>query len=422
MPEPLLVRAWTRTRPGLRSAAGWVQTRDGTTAAIRIAGTTPRDDSGSRLHGPFHVRCAQFRLRPRLRPACVGRLRDRNRGSGAFRSRDASRRELRRRVPAHARVSRPRGGDRHGEVGPRRAKDFRDPGQRRHAFVLPSLGEASHGDLGMLTEADMVVALSNSGETDEILTILPIIKRLGIPLVTLTGADHSRLASEADVNIDVSVEQEACPLGLAPTASTTAALAMGDALAIALLEARGFSAEDFARSHPGGRLGRRLLLHIADVMHTGADVPRVLAGATVSSALVEMTRSRLGMTAVVDDTDRVLGVFTDGDLRRAIENDVDMKRTRIDEVMTRTASPSRRRRLRHKPCTSCSNARSIRCRSWMTPCAWSAPSTCTTCFARESCDRAIDDDHGRTAAMDPLRGVAGCRGHERMDALRLLAR
>ena len=200
-------------------------------------------------------------------------------------------------------------------------------------FLHP--GEASHGDLGMLTPTDMVVALSNSGETKEILTILPIIKRLGIPLLTLTGNDHSRLATEADVNIDVSVEQEACPLGLAPTASTTAALAMGDALAIALLEARGFSAEDFARSHPGGRLGRRLLLHIGDVMHTGADIPRVLAGATVSNALVEMTRSRLGMTAVVDDADRVLGVFTDGDLRRAIENDVDMKRTRIDEVMTR---------------------------------------------------------------------------------------
>ena len=200
-------------------------------------------------------------------------------------------------------------------------------------FVHP--GEASHGDLGMIMESDMVIALSNSGETDEILTILPIIKRLGIPFVTLTGNDHSRLASEADVNIDVSVEQEACPLGLAPTASTTAALAMGDALAIALLEARGFSAEDFARSHPGGRLGRRLLIHIGDIMHTGTDVPRVRAGAAVSSALVEMTRSRLGMTAVVDTSDRVLGVFTDGDLRRAIENDVDMKRTRIDTVMTR---------------------------------------------------------------------------------------
>jgi arabinose-5-phosphate isomerase len=200
-------------------------------------------------------------------------------------------------------------------------------------FVHP--GEASHGDLGMITEADMVIALSNSGETAEILTILPIIKRLGISLVTLTGNDASRLATEADVNIDVSVEQEACPLGLAPTASTTAALAMGDALAIALLEARGFSAEDYARSHPGGRLGRRLLLHISDVMHTGADVPRVRAGETVSNALVEMTRSRLGMTAVVDETGHVLGVFTDGDLRRAIESDIDMKRTPIDEVMTR---------------------------------------------------------------------------------------
>ena len=200
-------------------------------------------------------------------------------------------------------------------------------------FVHP--GEAGHGDAGMITQADMVLALSNSGETDEILTILPIIKRLGIPLVTLTGNDISRLATEADVNIDVSVEQEACPLGLAPTASTTAALAMGDALAIALLEARGFSAEDYARSHPGGRLGRRLLLHIGDVMHTGADVPRVHSGETVSNALVEMTRSRLGMTAVVDAANHVLGVFTDGDLRRALESDIDMKHTRIDEVMTR---------------------------------------------------------------------------------------
>ena len=209
------------------------------------------------------------------------------------------------------------------------------------AFFLHS-GEASHGDLGMITGADVVLALSNSGETGEILTILPIIKRLGIPLVALTGNGRSRLANEADVHIDVGVEQEACPLGLAPTASTTAALAMGDALAIALLEARGFSAEDFARSHPGGRLGRRLLLHIGDVMHTGADVPKVSAGQVVSSALVEMTRSRLGMAAVVDAGDRVLGVFTDGDLRRALEDDVDMKRMRIGEVMTRdcvTATP-----------------------------------------------------------------------------------
>ena len=200
-------------------------------------------------------------------------------------------------------------------------------------FVHP--GEASHGDLGMITAVDMVIALSNSGETGEIVTILPIIKRLGIPLVTLTGNGNSRLAREADVHIDVSVEQEACPLGLAPTASTTAALAMGDALAIALLEARGFSAEDFARSHPGGHLGRRLLLHISDVMHTGTGIPAVRAGQSISSALVEMTRSRLGMTAVVDDDDRVLGIFTDGDLRRTLANDTDMKRTRIDAVMTR---------------------------------------------------------------------------------------
>ena len=202
------------------------------------------------------------------------------------------------------------------------------------AFFLHP-GEASHGDLGMITGADVVLTLSNSGETGEILTILPIIKRLGIPLVALTGNGRSRLANEADVHIDVGVEQEACPLGLAPTASTTAALAMGDALAIALLEARGFSADDFARSHPGGRLGRRLLLHIGDVMHTGADVPKVDAGQAVSSALVEMTRSRLGMAAVVDAGDRVLGVFTDGDLRRTLENDIDMKRMRIGEVMTR---------------------------------------------------------------------------------------
>ena len=200
-------------------------------------------------------------------------------------------------------------------------------------YVHP--GEASHGDLGMITAVDMVIALSNSGETGEIVTILPIIKRLGIPLVTLTGNEQSRLAREADVHIDVSVEQEACPLGLAPTASTTAALAMGDALAIALLEARGFSAEDFARSHPGGHLGRRLLLHIGDVMHTGDEVPMVRTGQIVTSAIVEMTRSRLGMTAVVDENRRVLGIFTDGDLRRTLANDTEMKRTRIDDVMTR---------------------------------------------------------------------------------------
>ncbi len=200
-------------------------------------------------------------------------------------------------------------------------------------FVHP--GEASHGDMGMITESDVVLALSNSGETDEILTILPLIKRLGVPLIALTGNERSRLAREAHVNIDVSVQQEACPLGLAPTASTSAALAMGDALSIALLEARGFGAEDFARSHPGGRLGRRLLLRIADLMHTGDGVPRVLESATLSEALVEMTRKSLGMTGVVDEQRRVVGIFTDGDLRRTLEGDVDARRTPIAEVMTR---------------------------------------------------------------------------------------
>ena len=200
-------------------------------------------------------------------------------------------------------------------------------------FVHP--GEASHGDLGMITAADVVLALSTSGETDEILAILPIIRRLGVPLVALTGNPGSRLAREASVHLDVSVAREACPLGLAPTASTTAALAMGDALAVALLQARGFSAEDFARSHPAGRLGRRLLLHIADVMRTGAALPRVGPDATLSEALVEMTSKGLGMTAIVDAGDRVLGLFTDGDLRRALDRRVDPHEARIAELMTR---------------------------------------------------------------------------------------
>ncbi len=200
-------------------------------------------------------------------------------------------------------------------------------------FVHP--GEASHGDMGMITASDVVLAISNSGETDEILTILPLIKRLGVPLVALTGNENSRIAREADVNLDVSVEQEACPLGLAPTASTSAALAMGDALSIALLEARGFGPEDFARSHPGGRLGRRLLLRIRDIMHSGDGVPRVTQSATLSEALVEMTRKSLGMTGVVDPQGRVAGIFTDGDLRRSLDRELDAKRTPIGEVMTR---------------------------------------------------------------------------------------
>jgi arabinose-5-phosphate isomerase len=199
-------------------------------------------------------------------------------------------------------------------------------------FVHP--GEASHGDLGMITPGDVVLAISNSGETEELLTILPIIKRLGVPLITLTGNPASTLARAADVNIDVSVSQEACPLGLAPTSSTTATLVMGDALAVSLLEARGFTAEDFARSHPGGRLGRRLLLLIRDIMHTGDEVPRVTADIVLSDALVEMTRKGLGMTAVVDQDGRLSGIFTDGDLRRVLDRRIDVHSTTVGAVMT----------------------------------------------------------------------------------------
>ncbi|GAB6041747.1 KpsF/GutQ family sugar-phosphate isomerase [Endothiovibrio diazotrophicus] len=199
-------------------------------------------------------------------------------------------------------------------------------------FVHP--GEASHGDLGMITPKDVVLALSNSGETDELLTIVPLIKRQGVPMIAMTGNPRSNLARNATVHLDVSVEQEACPLGLAPTSSTTAALAMGDALAVSLLEARGFTAEDFARSHPAGSLGRRLLLHIEDIMHTGERVPRVSEDALLSEALVEMSDKGLGMTAVVDAGDRVVGLFTDGDLRRALDKEADVHVTGIREVMT----------------------------------------------------------------------------------------
>ena len=199
-------------------------------------------------------------------------------------------------------------------------------------FVHP--GEASHGDLGMITTKDVVLALSNSGETDELLTILPLLKRLGVPLISMTGNPSSTLAHSADVNIDVSVTQEACPLGLAPTSSTTAALAMGDALAIALLESRGFTAEDFARSHPGGTLGRRLLLLVADVMHTGDDIPRVSSDTTLRETIVEMSRKRLGMSAIVDGDNRVRGIFTDGDLRRTIDRDLDLRTHPVENVMT----------------------------------------------------------------------------------------
>jgi arabinose-5-phosphate isomerase len=198
-------------------------------------------------------------------------------------------------------------------------------------FVHP--GEASHGDLGMITSQDVVLALSNSGETDELVNILPLIKRLGVPLITMTGNPGSSLAEAADVNLDVSVAREACPLGLAPTSSTTAALVMGDALAVALLEARGFTAEDFARSHPGGRLGRRLLLHVGDIMHGGERAPAVPGHVPLREALVEMSRQGLGMTAVVDDDRRVIGIFTDGDLRRALDRGIDVRAVRVDAVM-----------------------------------------------------------------------------------------
>ena len=200
-------------------------------------------------------------------------------------------------------------------------------------FLHPA--EASHGDLGMLTPQDVVLALSNSGETDEVLTILPLIKRMGVPLLAMTGRPASTLAREADVHLDVSVAEEACPLNLAPTASTTAALAMGDALAVALLEQRGFTPEDFARSHPGGRLGRRLLLRVADVMRGGGDLPVVAESTPLSAGLLEMSRKGLGLTAITGPDGQVLGIFTDGDLRRSLDRQLDVHRTTMGEVMTR---------------------------------------------------------------------------------------
>lgn len=199
-------------------------------------------------------------------------------------------------------------------------------------FVHP--GEASHGDLGMITPEDVVLAISNSGETAEILTILPIIKRMGVRLLALTGDPHSSLAQQADVHLDVGVEKEACPLNLAPTASTTAALAMGDALAMVLFETRGFTPEDFARSHPGGRLGRRLLVYVADIMHTGDRIPLVAVHAALREVLIEMTSKGLGMAGVIDADGRLCGIFTDGDLRRALNRGVDIYRAVVADVMT----------------------------------------------------------------------------------------
>ncbi len=200
-------------------------------------------------------------------------------------------------------------------------------------FVHP--GEASHGDLGMITKNDVVIALSNSGNTAEITTIIPILKRFSIPLISMTGDKNSTLATEADINLDVSVSKEACPHDLAPTSSTTVALVMGDALAVTLLQARGFTAEDFALSHPGGSLGKRLLLHVSDIMHTDERIPNVQNSATVSEALLEMSKKGLGMTAITNTHNEVLGIYTDGDLRRSLDKNIDVHNTPISDVMTK---------------------------------------------------------------------------------------
>jgi arabinose-5-phosphate isomerase len=217
-----------------------------------------------------------------------------------------------------------------GHIGRKLAATFASTGTPSF-FVHPA--EASHGDLGMITADDIVVALSNSGETGEIVSILPMIKRLGAKLIAMTGNAASSLGRLSDVHLDARVDREACPLGLAPTASTTAALALGDALAVALLDARGFGAEDFARSHPGGALGRRLLTFVRDVMRTGERIPRVRSNATLSEALLEMTAKGLGMTAIVDADDQVVGIFTDGDLRRLFKRTLDFSALTLADVM-----------------------------------------------------------------------------------------
>lgn len=199
-------------------------------------------------------------------------------------------------------------------------------------FVHP--GEASHGDLGMITKNDVVLGISNSGSTPEVVTLLPLIKRMGVPLISMTGNPNSPLANAAQARLDISIETEACPLDLAPTSSTTVTLVMGDALAIALLEARGFTAEDFAFSHPGGALGRRLLLRVDDIMHKGTEVPTVKPGTKIKQALLTMTEKGFGMTTVVDGEDALLGVFTDGDLRRAVDRGVDIDEAQISDVFT----------------------------------------------------------------------------------------
>ncbi|MBK7953244.1 MAG: KpsF/GutQ family sugar-phosphate isomerase [Candidatus Accumulibacter sp.] len=219
-----------------------------------------------------------------------------------------------------------------GHVGRKIASTLASTGTPAY-FVHPA--EASHGDLGMITRDDVLIALSNSGESAELLTIVPIIKRQGAKLISMTGNPQSSLAIEADVHLDAAVAQEACPLNLAPTASTTATLALGDALAVALLDSRGFGAEDFARSHPGGSLGRRLLTHVRDVMRVGPAIPEVAPATRLPDAILEMSRGGIGMTAVVSPERRVIGVLTDGDLRRAFANDLDLRTLSVSDIMGR---------------------------------------------------------------------------------------
>ena len=218
-----------------------------------------------------------------------------------------------------------------GLIGSKIAATFASTGSPAY-FVHAA--EASHGDMGMMQEDDVVIAISYSGSSDELVRLVPGIKRLGLKLIVLSGAPESTLASAADVVLDVSVEREACPLGLAPTASTTCTLVTGDALAISLLHARGFDANDFARSHPGGRLGRQLLLHVSDVMSQGEAMPIVNDGVQLSAALIEISKKGLGMVAVVNDQNQLAGIFTDGDLRRTLEHNADVRSTNITDVMT----------------------------------------------------------------------------------------
>jgi arabinose-5-phosphate isomerase len=218
-----------------------------------------------------------------------------------------------------------------GHIGNKIAATFASTGSP--AFFIHAT-EANHGDLGMVNSKDVVLAISHSGETDELISLLPTLKMLKIPVILLTGKAHSTLAQQATVSINMTIEHEACPLGLAPTSSTTAALVMGDALAIALLNARGFTSADFAKVHPKGHLGRRLLLKVADIMHKGSEIPDVITGTPVIQALLEISRKRLGMTIITDKKNNLLGIFTDGDLRRSLDQDLDLKTTPIDKVMT----------------------------------------------------------------------------------------